>query len=68
MPSPGAYTDCIVYSKRERAWQIFPYRCVGRMRFLDFSLSTMASYDKILASLSSKEDPKTLLDIGCCFG
>lgn len=38
------------------------------MRFLDFSLSTMPSYDIILSSLSSKEDPKTLLDVGCCFG
>lgn len=54
--------------QRERAWQIFPFPCIGRMRFLDFSLSTMPSYEKILSSLSSKEDPKTLLDVGCCFG
>ena len=54
--------------QRERAWQIFPFPCIGRMRFLDFSLSTMPSYDKVLSSISSKEDPKTLLDVGCCFG
>ena len=38
------------------------------MAFLDFSLSTMPSYDRILRTLSNKDDPKTLLDFGCCFG
>ena len=28
----------------------------------------MPSYDEILTSLSRNEDPKTLLDVGCCFG
>ncbi|KAF6234646.1 hypothetical protein HO173_007272 [Letharia columbiana] len=65
---PAAEVQPHVLELRERAWQIFPYPCIGRLRFLDFSLSTMPSYDKILSSLSSKEDPKTLMDVGCCFG
>lgn len=64
-----AHTLTLVFCiQRQRAWQIFPYPCVGRMRFLDFTLSLMPSYGKVLASLSNKEDPKTLLDVGCCFG
>ncbi len=28
----------------------------------------MPSYDQILSNLSRKDDPQTLLDVGCCFG
>lgn len=38
------------------------------MLFLDFSLSTLSLYDEVLRGLRSQEDPKTLLDVGCCFG
>ena len=38
------------------------------MRFLDFSLARMPSYDKILARLCDPAAPAKLLDVGCCFG
>jgi len=38
------------------------------MRFLDFSLAKMPSYDKILARLCDTTAPARLLDVGCCFG
>jgi hypothetical protein len=38
------------------------------MRFLDFSLARMPSYDKILARLCDSTAPARLLDVGCCFG
>ena len=58
----------LIILQRERAWQIFPFPCIGSMRFLDLSLSTMPSYNKILSGLTNEDDPKTLLDVGCCFG
>ena len=64
----GLRLTAVSYLQRERAWQIFPFPCIGRMRFLDFSLSTMPSYSKILGSLSREKDPTTLLDVGCCVG
>lgn len=61
-------TNNTLLQQRERAWQIFPYPCIGLVRFLDFTLSTMPSYSNILSSLSRKDDPTTLLDVGCCVG
>jgi hypothetical protein len=55
-------------SQREEAWKIFPFPCIGQMRFLDFSLARMPSYDKILARLRDSAAPARLLDVGCCFG
>ena len=54
--------------QRERAWQILPFPCIGHMRFLDFSLTTVPSYDSIFSSFSGKDDLKTFLDAGCCLG
>jgi SAM-dependent methyltransferase len=55
-------------SQREEAWKIFPFPCIGQMRFLDFSLARMPSYDKILGRLCDSATPARLLDVGCCFG
>jgi SAM-dependent methyltransferase len=54
--------------QREEAWNIFPFPCIGQMRFLDFSLATMPSYSWILARLRDSGSPAKLLDVGCCFG
>lgn len=57
---------------RNRAWQIFPYPCVGRFHFLETSLSQHPSYAYILSlftTTTTSSDPAPLyLDIGCCFG
>ncbi|KAL6721972.1 hypothetical protein ACLMJK_001077 [Lecanora helva] len=65
---PPAEVQSHVLKVRECAWQIHPFPCIGSVRFLDFSLSTMPSYKTIIASLSKTNDPTTLLDVGCCFG
>ncbi|KAE9372774.1 hypothetical protein N431DRAFT_467011 [Stipitochalara longipes BDJ] len=57
-----------VLKKREEAWKIFPFPCIGQMRFLDFSLAKMPSYDNILERLCDSTAPARLLDVGCCFG
>ena len=51
--------------QRDRAWDIFPYPCIGQCRFLDLSISLSSLYPTILHRL--KESNHTLLDIGCCF-
>ena len=56
--------------KRDKAWKINPYPCVGRFLFLDLSISLHPLYPSVLARLknSSSSPPQTLLDLGCCFG
>lgn len=50
--------------QRDKAWEIFPYPCVGQFRFLDLSLSRTNSYSLILSRL---QNGHKLLDLGCCF-
>ncbi|MCJ1398105.1 hypothetical protein MMC11_001302 [Xylographa trunciseda] len=57
-----------VLAIRDRAWQIWPYPCIGQFRFLDLSISLQPAYPRILARLRSTTPPTTLLDLGCCFG
>ena len=70
--SPSLRLSCLILTDlltwRERAWQIFPFLCLGSMRSLNSSLSSSSSCAKIPYSLSNRNDPKTLLDVGCCFG
>ncbi|KAK3068548.1 hypothetical protein LTR53_013791 [Teratosphaeriaceae sp. CCFEE 6253] len=50
---------------REKAWDIFPYPCVGGFRFLDSTLSTLPQYPEVLSRVKSGSK---LLDLGCFFG
>ncbi|KAK7723900.1 hypothetical protein SLS64_000231 [Diaporthe eres] len=52
-------------SKRDKAWDIFPYPCIGQFRFLNLSLSKKPSYERLLERL---RDGATYLDVGCCIG
>ncbi|KAL5353797.1 hypothetical protein ACLOAV_001839 [Pseudogymnoascus australis] len=52
--------------KRDRAWAIFPYPCIGLFRFVDLTLCTFPLYPTILSRL--KDDKQTFLDLGCCLG
>ncbi|MCJ1391923.1 hypothetical protein MMC18_004790 [Xylographa bjoerkii] len=52
---------------RDRAWQIWPYPCIGQFRFLDLSIGLQPLYPQILSRLKSPRSA-TLLDLGCCFG
>ena len=56
-----------VKQAREKAWDIFPYPCIGEWRFLDLSISTHPSYDRIRSFLKDSNAAHTLLDLGCCF-
>lgn len=52
-------------SQRDKAWEIFPYPCIGQFRFLNLSLSKKPSYASILSRI---REGATYLDIGCCIG
>ncbi|KAI4191846.1 MAG: hypothetical protein LQ346_004574 [Caloplaca aetnensis] len=60
-----------IHAIREKAWEIFPYPCIGQWRFLDLSISQHPAYPRILSRLkqppSPEQPPTTLLDLGCCF-
>ncbi|MCJ1306706.1 hypothetical protein MMC25_000349 [Agyrium rufum] len=56
--------------QRERAFDIWPYPCIGGFRFLDLSISLAPLYPSVVARLrdSAKTmEPQRLLDLGCCF-
>ncbi|KAI7785300.1 methyltransferase domain-containing protein [Diaporthe eres] len=57
--------DQYVIAMRDKAWDIFPYPCIGQFRFLNLSLSKKPSYERILERLRGGA---TYLDIGCCIG
>ncbi|KAF2222404.1 methyltransferase domain-containing protein [Elsinoe ampelina] len=51
---------------RDRAWQIYPYPCIGTFRFLDLSISLLPVYSEIVERLRTGQ--QNFLDLGCCFG
>ncbi|OJJ07624.1 hypothetical protein ASPVEDRAFT_155429 [Aspergillus versicolor CBS 583.65] len=50
---------------REKAWDIYPYPCIGIFRFIDFGAYFCPVYPDVLKRLAAGQ---TLLDLGCCFG
>lgn len=54
-----------VKALRDRAWELFPFPCIGMGRFLDLSILTSPNYDEIAARLKGGQK---LLDLGCCLG
>lgn len=56
-----------VLAVRDEAFNVYPYPCLGSMRFLSFKLPRVPVYDRILDLLRFK--PNThFLDVGCCVG
>jgi len=51
---------------RDRAFDLFPYPCIGQLRFLDLKLAEHPLYSTILSRLTA--GGQTFLDAGCCFG
>lgn len=51
--------------KRDRAWAVFPYRCIGAWRFLNLYITDMPVYPAVIERLRTGD---RLLDAGCCFG
>ncbi|RDH29535.1 hypothetical protein BDQ94DRAFT_84240 [Aspergillus welwitschiae] len=56
-----------VLALRDEAFQIFPYPCIGQMRFLSCHLSRLPFYDHVLARLRASP-ANGFLDAGCCVG
>ena len=54
--------------QREKAWQTFPYPCIGKFDFLTLSISIHPCYSRVLATLAAPDAQANLLDLGCCFG
>ncbi|KAK4222798.1 hypothetical protein QBC38DRAFT_459999, partial [Podospora fimiseda] len=50
---------------RNKAFDIFPYVCIGRWGFLKLSIAELSYYNEILAATKAGA---VLLDCGCCFG
>ncbi|KAJ5565060.1 hypothetical protein N7513_001302 [Penicillium frequentans] len=50
---------------RDRAFEVFPYPCIGSFRFLDMSIPKLPVYPEILERLKSGQK---LLDMGCAIG
>ena len=53
--------------KRDRAWALVPYPCIGRFGFLELSITQQPCYPRVLSFLKEPQSQHTLLDIGCCF-
>ncbi|ROV90055.1 hypothetical protein VSDG_08374 [Cytospora chrysosperma] len=62
---PGAEVDKYVLEMRDKAWDVYPYPCIGQFRFLNLSLHKQPSYPSMVQRL---QQGATYLDIGCCLG
>ncbi|POS70273.1 methyltransferase [Diaporthe helianthi] len=57
--------DAHVCTIRDKAWDIFPFPCVGQFKFLTLSLYKLPAYQSMLNRLKQGAQ---YLDIGCCLG
>ncbi|CAI7574484.1 unnamed protein product [Penicillium palitans] len=56
-----------VLALRDEAFKIFPYPCIGQMRFLSCHLARLPFYPRVLARLQAHASAG-FLDAGCCMG
>ncbi|KAK7709431.1 hypothetical protein SLS64_006344 [Diaporthe eres] len=54
-----------VLYQRDKAWDVYPYPCIGQFKFLALRLYEQPSYATVVRRL--KQGAK-YLDIGCCLG
>lgn len=59
--------DINVY-KRDLAWEIFPWPCIGEFWFITLGLSLHPRYDDLLTRLRTQNPPIKFLDLGTCLG
>lgn len=55
----------VILDQRDKAWDIYPYPCIGQFKFLALRLYEQPSYAIVVRRL--KQGAK-YLDIGCCLG
>ncbi|KAI0969657.1 hypothetical protein F4678DRAFT_439611 [Xylaria arbuscula] len=72
---PAEDVDRHVYQMRDRLWDVYPYACVGRFRFVSMEFATDAYYQVALFRLLQAQcesepagNETRLLDVGCCVG
>ncbi|KAI0009071.1 hypothetical protein F4779DRAFT_628084 [Xylariaceae sp. FL0662B] len=51
---------------RSRAFETYPYPCIGQLKFLSLNFPDNAMYPIVLSSL--RDGTHNFLDAGCCFG
>ncbi|KAF6235302.1 hypothetical protein HO173_006497 [Letharia columbiana] len=54
-----------VFAIREKAWDVYPYPCIGQFLFLNLTINLSPYYPTLVARL--RDPAHTLLDLGCCF-
>ncbi|KAL6720017.1 multidrug-resistance type transporter [Lecanora helva] len=54
-----------VFAIREKAWDVYPYPCIGQFLFLNLTINLSPYYPDLVARL--RDSDQTLLDLGCCF-
>ncbi|KAI3398216.1 hypothetical protein diail_9693 [Diaporthe ilicicola] len=62
---PPEEVESHVISMRDKAWDVFPYPCIGQFKFLRLSLYGLPSYASMVSRLNQGAK---YLDIGCCLG
>lgn len=62
---PAEEVDSHVDAVRKKAFEIFPYPCIGMYRFLDLGILQSGVYEEIVTRV---KNGKKFLDLGCCFG
>ncbi|KAH8904619.1 hypothetical protein BR93DRAFT_826818 [Coniochaeta sp. PMI_546] len=64
---PAAEVQDHVITLRNKAWQVWPYPCLGQFRFLELNLANRADiYPQLLSRL--RDGNQKFLDVGCCLG
>ncbi|KAK9413289.1 hypothetical protein SUNI508_02488 [Seiridium unicorne] len=65
---PPDEVDSHILAIREKLWQIKPYGCIGKFRFLQLDFTSDFRYQHALALLTRRFSRDTFLDMGCCIG
>ncbi|OIW26841.1 methyltransferase [Coniochaeta ligniaria NRRL 30616] len=64
---PAAEVQDHVVTLRNKAWEVWPYPCLGQFRFLELNLANRADiYPQLLSRLRGGD--QRFLDVGCCLG
>lgn len=51
--------------QREKAWDVYPYPCIGQFLFLNLTINLSPYYPTLVSRL--RDENQIFLDLGCCF-
>lgn len=63
---PSDQLEQHVIAIREKAWDVYPYPCIGQFLFLNLTINLSPYYPTLLSRL--RDEKQKLFDLGCCFG